>query len=187
VWRIFGVLDAWLENYLRTKESTPHNYDQLGSDVVRISALVGTLDNDETKFLEWATKSNNEDGYYYYRTPENKQGLYAGKEHPECYPSVYTNLIRLTKDECVFDYTLNEYLLMEQAKISKLRLDELIERTCDMCETRFDTTDGMHRHKSRCKGDAKKTFAEKLKSPEYRGNYHGKGVGDWNGGTTTEW
>jgi hypothetical protein len=180
-------IEMWLDNYLRTVENAPHDYVHMREDVVRIGALVNSLDESESHFLEWATKSNHEDGGYYYRTSSNKFGLEHGRELPECYPSTHQNIRRITENKDVFDYMMNEYLTIGKAKQSQERIDDRNGRTCDLCETRFDTYNGLARHRAKCKGSKEMSFLDKLNSPNYRYEYHGKIVGEWSGGTTTTW
>jgi hypothetical protein len=170
--RVFLSLYAHLYSHLRTIKSYPYNYVEMNNLLVSIRTLVDVLNGHEQAFLEWATKSANDDYWY----GDAQSGLSRGKAIPQCYSNVYNNMDKYINNPEVFNYLLDEYLIMERAKVSAQNIEERESRTCDKCQTRFDTQDGMHRHQSRCNG-------------LYRGDYHAKPKMDkgWNGGKTSSW
>jgi hypothetical protein len=174
VWRVANMLGVYLDEHASISKAHPYNYDELRGLVSNINEFVEFLNGYEQNFLDWATKSINEDNYYRYNT--DHYGIRVGKSNPECYPNVSKLLSMMVSNKEVFNYIYDEYLIMEEAKNSNNARYDRESRTCAQCETRFDTYQGMHRHQSRCKGDAKLTFVEKMKHEAYRGDYHAKDI-----------
>jgi hypothetical protein len=159
VWRVFRELHGSLKNYRRTRLNDGFNYGLLHDIVKSVSNYNAILNGDESVFLEWCTKSYNNENAYSQNSTD--YGLRVGMERPECYSNCEKALDRFMDDREIFDYFYNEYIAIQMAKNSQEIIDERNDRTCDKCETRFDTTAGMHRHKPKCKG-------------LYRGEYHSK-------------
>jgi len=172
LWRVFSTLDGLLYSYIAHLERNAFNYRELDDDRLKISTTIQLLNGPEQTFMDWATKTMSKDGYYEYE----HYGIASGCGVPQCYANVYSLLHLAAVNETVFDYWLSEYTAMEATKISMARIQDREYRTCDKCGTRFDSIDGMHRHRPRCNG-------------QYRGDYHGR-TGkhpDWNDGPTTAW
>jgi hypothetical protein len=134
------------------------------------------LRGDEQTFLEWTTKSYHErDGYY--SVTNDKYGIYFGMSSPQCYKNANIMIDILADSEMVFNYMYEEYLAIQNAKDSARVIEEREGRTCSKCDTRFDTWQGMRRHRSRCNG-------------VYRGEYHGRTKAEqdgWSGEKTSTW
>jgi hypothetical protein len=181
VWRTMITLHNLVTNHARITNETPFNYEQLKQTVYTIGSYTSFLNSYEQQFLEWATRSVNEEYYGGYSTP--LYGLVNGHAHPECYANVRKRFDTFIGDREVFNYIYDEYILIQNAK----NVDNVIRdrecRTCDLCETRFETYQGMHRHRGSCTGKRNATFAEKLASPLFRGDYHPKPVLQ----TTSQW
>jgi hypothetical protein len=174
VWRVSLTLKSCLDDHASVTRNHPYNYDELRDIVKNINEFVEFLNIHEQTFIDWATKSINEDSYYRYSS--DHYGIRLGKSNPECYPHVSKLLTMMTSDKMIFDYIYDEYLNIEEAKKASYVMSDRDSRTCSRCETRFDTYQGMHRHQSRCKGDANLSFVDKMKHEAYRGDYHTKEI-----------
>lgn len=159
VYRVFRALYGELEHENQIKTNNPSDYIGLRDSMVKIKTLVEYLDGDEQVFLEWMTRTYQDDGYY--RFDIKQYGLYHGKERPICYDNCHKMLKPIITEKIVFDYIYSEYdgMCNAEAIWATIRLTEA--RTCKKCDTRFDTVEGCHRHMPKCKGI-------------YRGDYHGK-------------
>lgn len=187
---VFRVLTStlyFLKQYEFNRVERPDNLSDLANYKHAVETLIHLLDAEEREFIEWATATRNNNNYY-----DNKgYGLYHGYGISYNYPRYIANLTATITSSTVFDYIYDEYLMIMKAEKSMANVESLSYRTCDKCETRFETIDGMHRHRSRCKGDKTLPFKEKLSLPLYRGNYVGRQSKDiangWTDGKTSEW
>lgn len=168
VYRVFHRLIAALNFHAITRKQDSHSYEEMNHIKHRISATVDVLNDNELSFLEWATRTT-QDAYGY---GYENYGLKYGKEYPQCYPNASKFLKEMTDNDIVFNYVFDEYGAMKNAEKSQRIIDERESRTCPNCETRFDTHNGMHRHRPKCKG-------------VYRGEYHTKGIPKYQ--TTSAW
>jgi hypothetical protein len=172
VWRVLLSMNSYLYTYHRTVKDSPYYFETLRGCVTSLTTLAELLNDSEQNFVEWMTKSTNTSGWYDVKC----YGIVWGRTHPECYANVYRNLAPILSNIEAFDYILDEYAVMKTAEVSALNIEERESRTCEKCDTRFETQDGMHRHRPRCKGI-------------YRGDYHPKPVkdDDWDAGKTSSW
>jgi hypothetical protein len=172
IWRVATTLRIYLDEHASISKDRPYAYNELGMLVNNIDEFIQFLNTYEQTFMDWMTRSVNEDSYYHYSTEH--YGIRAGRKNPECYKNVLKLLRIVTSERMIFDYIYDEYLIMEDAKRVSYEMQTRDSRTCHKCETRFETYQGMHRHESRCKGDESLTFIQKLQHPAYRGDYHPK-------------
>jgi len=170
IWRAVNSLCEALTDYESTLKNYPHNYTELRDRVMAVFTMPRLLNDNEQKFMNWATERRLASGGYYNHNIET-YGVVDGGTHPECYKSAIIALDLMSDDKELFDYIYDEYMIMQEAKKSQAIIDERNFRTCDKCGTRFDTYNGMARHHPRCKGVD-------------RGEYHSKSV---SGLTTSQW
>jgi hypothetical protein len=176
LWRAICQLNSLLAGFQYTTERNKYDYHRLDEYHNKICGIGEMLDTDEQTFLEWTTKSYHEsDGSYC--VSSDKYGISLGREHPECYKNAHVMIDILSDNETTFNYIYAEYVAIQNAKDSVRVMEEREGRTCPDCETRFDTWQGMQRHRSRCNG-------------VYRGEYHGRTKADkdgWGDEKTSTW
>jgi hypothetical protein len=172
--------------FTKSQELYPNRQLERHNITVKMEAVVDMLEPDEVSFLEWATVAVS--SYY---GDVSARSIITGHEYSECYPRVTKILTEMFSSPTSFDYIYDEYHALLKALNSQDALEELQYRTCPKCETRFETVDGMHRHKSRCKGDEALTFVQKLNHPAFRGEYKSRATQiaeeGWTDAKTSQW
>jgi len=184
--RICSALMEYVDDYITQERNHPNELVERHNVKINIGAMIEFCTPSEKMFIGWLTSGK--DASYY------SSGLYSNHSNAESYPTALYNLRTAFSESNpdTFFYIVEEYKNMQKAQIFQENdIRDREYRTCEICETRFETVEGMHRHQSKCKGTKELTFKEKLLHPAYRGDYKPKQSkaheAGWTDGQTSTW